>query len=233
MTKRFHADSAVVVLEDGAAGVALDGRPIRTPGGAAMSLPVSALAEAIAAEWAAQEGTVRPYSMPMMRLAATAIDRVGRERDAVVAEIAAYGGNDLLCYRAGAPEALVRKQAETWQPLLDWCARTHGARLAVTEGVTHIGQSPEALAALTVAIDAMDDFRISAISQLTAACGSLVIAMAVCARRIGAEDAIAASQLDEAWQAEKWGQDSEADARRENLAREITDAVRFLDLLDS
>jgi chaperone required for assembly of F1-ATPase len=233
VTKRFYTEAAVIAQEDGAFGVALDGRPIQTPGGAAFSLTVPALAEAIASEWAAQEGTVRPLSMPMMRLAATAIDRVGRERDAVVAQIAAYGGSDLLCYRAGAPQALVRKQAETWQALLDWCARTYGAGLAVTEGVTHIEQSPEALAALKTVVEAMDDFRLSALSQLTAACGSLVIALAVCARRIDGEEAIAASQLDEAWQAENWGQDAEAEARRKNLAREITDAVRFLEFLDN
>jgi chaperone required for assembly of F1-ATPase len=193
VTKRFYADSAIIAVADGESGVALDGRPIRTPGGALMTLPAPALAEAIAAEWSAQEARVQPLSMPLMRLAATAIDRVGRERDAVVAHIAAYGGSDLLCYRTSAPEAL---------------------------------------AALRSAVEAMDDFRLSALSQLTAACGSLLIALAVCARRIGAEEAIAASQLDEAWQAEKWGQDAEAEARRENLAREITDAVRFLDLLE-
>jgi len=197
-----------------------------------MSLPVPALAEAVAAEWAAQDGTVRPLSMPMMRLAVTAIDRVGRERAAVVAQLAAYGAHDLLCYRASAPESLVRRQAETWQPLLDWCARTYGAPLAATEGVTHVGQPPAALAALRAAVDAMDDFRVAALSQLTAACGSLVIGLAVCAGRIGAAEAIAASQLDEAWQAEKWGLDGEAETRRKNLAQEIIDAARFLDLLE-
>lgn len=233
MTKRFYTESAVVALEDGTFEVALDGRSIRTPGGVAMSLPAPALGEAIAAEWAAQDETVRPLSMPMMRLAATAIDRVGRERDAVVAQIAAYGGSDLLCYRASAPEALVRRQAETWQPLLDWCARTHGAELAVTEGVTHVAQPPEALAALKAAAEAMDDFHLSALSQLTAACGSVVLALAVSAGRTDTAEAIAASQLDESWQAEKWGQDAEAQARRENLAREITNAVRFQELLDN
>ncbi|MDH3229889.1 MAG: ATPase [Alphaproteobacteria bacterium] len=232
MTKRFYTEAAVIALEDGASGVALDGRSIRTPAGAALALPLPALAEAVAAEWAAQEGTVRPLSMPMMRLAATAIDRVGRERAAVVAQIAACGAHDLLCYRAGAPEPLVRRQAETWQPLLDWCARTCGARLAVTEGVTHVEQPQEALAALTATVDAMDDFRLAALSQLTAACGSLVLALAVCAGRTDAAGAIAASQLDEAWQAENWGSDAEAETRRANLAREITDAVRFLELLD-
>lgn len=232
MTRRFYKEAAVTALEDGAFGIVLDGRPVRTPGGALVAVPASPLAEAVAAEWAAQDGTVRPLTMPMMRLAATAIDRIGRERDVQVVQIAAYGGNELLCYRADAPEALVRRQAETWQPLLDWCAETYGAQLAATGGVTHVEQPPESLAALRAAVAEMDDFRLAAVSQLTAACGSLVLALALCAGRIDAAEAVAASQLDEHWQAETWGRDAEAEARRATLAGEITDAERFLQLLD-
>jgi chaperone required for assembly of F1-ATPase len=232
VAKRFYEQAAVTVAGGGGHGIALDGRPIRTPGGVRLAAPNSALAEAIAAEWAAQEGEIRPLTMPMMRLAATAIDRVAAERAAIVDQIAAYGGSDLLCYRAETPAPLVERQAALWQPLLDWAAETHGARLAVTHGITHVAQEQAALDALRAAADALDDFRLAAVSQLTAGCGSLVIALAVSAGHIGAEEATAASLLDEKWQAEQWGEDAEATERRRTLAREIADAMRFLDLLD-
>lgn len=231
MSQRFFGDAAVVVLTDGAFGVALDGRPVRTPGGAALTMPSEALAKAIATEWAAQDGKIRPLSMPMMRLAATAIDRIGRERDAVVEQLVAYGGSDLLCYRAEGPEALVRRQDAIWQPLLDWAAEAFGATLAVTEGVTHVSQPSEALAGLRQAVEAMDDLEVAALSQLTAGTGSLVVALAVWVGRIGADEAVAASQLDEHWQAERWGKDAEAQARLEIRAHDIADAARFLELL--
>ncbi|UCH76140.1 MAG: ATPase [Rhodospirillales bacterium] len=218
-------------MGDGGFGVALDGRPVGTPAGAALRLPTAGLADAIAEEWAAQEKLVRPHSMPMMRLAAAAIDRVGRERDAVVGQIAAYGGSDLLCYRACGPGELVRRQAETWQPLLDWAEEALGAPLAVTTGVTHAAQPPESLSALAARLEAMDDFQIAAQSQLTAACGSLVLSLAAAAGRIGVEETIAASQLDEEWQAEIWGRDKDAEDRRTALAAEITSAIRFLELV--
>ena len=170
--------------------------------------------------------------MPLMRLAATAIDRIGKERAANVDQIAAYGGSDTLCYRADSPAALVERQAELWQPLLDWAAEAHGARLTVTQEITHVAQDRAALDALRAAVAALDDCRLAAVSQLTASCGSLVIALAVSGRHIGAAQATAASQLDEQWQAEQWGRDAEAAERHENLAREIADAVRFLELLE-
>lgn len=231
MTKRFYKEAAVIDAEGGGYGVALDGRPIRTPGGVPLTAPTRALAETIAAEWDAQEDEVRPLTMPMMRLAATAIDRIGSERAVIVDQIAAYGGSDLLCYRAESPAPLVERQAALWQPLLDWAAEAHGARLTATQGITHIAQDPAALDALRAAVEALDDCHLAAVSQLTASCGSLVIALALAASHIGAGEATAASLLDEDWQIEKWGHDAEALERRGNVAREIADAARYLKLL--
>jgi len=231
VSKRFYKQVAATATEGGGHIIALDGRPVRTPGKMLLTAPTAALAEAIAGEWAAQEEEILPATMLLMRLAATAIDRIGKQRLAIVEQIAAYGGTDLLCYRAERPEELVVRQVELWQPLLDWVAEAHGARLAVTHGIAHTAQDRGALDALRAAVEEQDDFRLAAVSQLTASTGSLVIALAVAARRVSAEEATAASQLDETWQAEKWGHDREAAHRREALAQEIDAAARFLDLL--
>lgn len=219
-------------LEGGDHEGALDGRRVRTPKGDPLTVPTAALAAAIAAEWEAQQDGIEPSSMPMMRLAVTATDGIGAARGEVVDRIAAFGGSDLLCYRAAGPEELARRQAAQWQPVLDWAAATYGARLAVTEGVVSVAQDPAALAALRSAVEGFDDFPLAALSQLTAACGSLVLALAAASRRLDVEATVAASQLDELWQAEKWGHEAEAANRRRALVTEIADAVRFLDLLD-
>src|SRR5437016_8851723 len=91
-------------------GIALDGRPMRTPGRNELIVPSAALAEAIAAEWEAQQGDIRPATMPLTRLAATAIDRTRAQRELVVAETANYAGTDLVCYRAEHPPALIRSE---------------------------------------------------------------------------------------------------------------------------
>lgn len=230
--KRFYKDATAVSSDEGGYGVALDGRPVRTPGGAQLSVPLKALAEAIAGEWREQGDEIWLPAMPLTRLAATAIDRIGSERAAIAGRIAAYGESDLLCYRAEEPAALVARQTEHWQPLLDWAAAEYGARLAVANGITPVTQDAAALAALARAVEAHDDFRLAGLSQLAATCGSVVLALAVTAGRIDAQQAVAASQLDEDWQAEKWGQDDEAIARREARAGEITSAARFLELLE-
>jgi chaperone required for assembly of F1-ATPase len=212
-------------------GVALDGRAMRTPGRNELIVPSEPLAAAIAAEWESQRDEIRPATMPLSRLAATAIDRTATQREQVVAETAKYAGTDLVCYRADHPPELAARQQSVWQPLLDWATLRYDAALAVTSGVIPARQSDAALRAFAAAVAALDDFRLTALHTLTAACGSLVIALALLEGRVDPATAFAASQLDETFQIEAWGEDAEAAARRRALEADIESAARFLSLL--
>jgi len=227
--KRFY-ERAVVVEEDGRFTVVLDGRPARTPVGAPLTLPTRALALAVAAEWAAQDGEIQADAMPLTGLANSAVDGVAPDRPGAVVHVVKYAATDLLCYRARTPLDLVRRQHAEWQPLLDWAEETHGAALVVTEGIAPVDQPPAALDALRVAVEALDDMELASLARLTAACGSLVVALAVAAGRIGAGEAYALSQLDETYQIEKWGADAEAVALRDRLCADIAAAAAFLEL---
>lgn len=228
--KRFYK-SAAAAPSGGGWAVELDGRPVKTPLGELLAVPAEALAGAIVGEWDAQGEKIEPASMPMMKLAATAIDRVMTQRAQVVADIARFGESDLLCYRADHPEALVARQTETWQPLLDWAASDLDARLQVTAGVSPISQDSAALGAVRAAVDGHDDFELVALHTLTVSAGSVVIGLAAAKGHIDAAAAANAALLDELYQAELWGIDKEAEARRRAISGEIENAARFLDLL--
>jgi chaperone required for assembly of F1-ATPase len=216
---------------DGGWGVVLDARPLRTPAKRELRLPSEKLAAAIAEEWDAQDPDIRPETMPLTRLAATAIDRTAEKRTEIVAETAAYAGTDLVCYRAAHPPALAARQEAVWQPLLDWAAGRYDAGLQITAGIVPVAQSPASLKAYAAAVASLDDFCLTALQAATAACGSLVIALALFEGRLDADAAFAASQLDETFQIEAWGEDSEAAARRAALAADIAATARFFELL--
>lgn len=213
-------------------GVSLDGRPLRTPAKRELLVPSEALAAAIAAEWDAQNPDIRPQTMPLTRLAATAIDHTATERDKIVAEVANYAGTDLLCYRADHPPALAARQETVWQPLLDWAAGRYDAGLAVTVGIVPMAQSAASLKVYAGVVGTFDNFRLTALHAATGACGSLVIALALHEGRLDAAAAFAASQLDETFQIEAWGEDAEAARRRAALAADIDATAKFLELLD-
>jgi chaperone required for assembly of F1-ATPase len=234
--KRFYAQAsweAVTPPETPGASfrVLLDGKAVRTPAKAEMTLPAPALAEAIAAEWQDQGEDVVARSLVLTGLAWTAIDQVGPSRESVVEEVAGFAAHDLLCYRAEAPADLAARQQALWQPLLDWAARDLDAPLAVTAGVVSIEQPAVALTALRKAVAARNNFELTALSAVATAAGSLTIALALVAGRIDATAAFDAAQLDESYQIERWGEDPEAARRRTAIKADIETAARFLTLL--
>ena len=228
--RRFYKKAEAVERSAGH-GIALDGKPIKTPGKREFIVPTGALAAAIAEEWDAQQGEVRPATMRLTRLAATTLDRAAAQRDALVEQITNYAGTDLVCYRATHPPALAARQQVVWQPLLDWAVLRYDAPLTVTAGIIPKSQSPASLRAFAAAVGELDDFSLTALHCATTACGSLVIALALLEGRLSAGEAFAASQLDETFQIEAWGEDSEQAERRRALAADIEAAARFLSLL--
>jgi len=221
-----------VAPRQSAAGFAvmLDARPVRTPARHPLELPSAALAHAIAAEWDAQQDEIVPATMPVMQIAATAIDRVSPDAAAYAGRIAAYGETDLVCYRADSPQALVARQWATWQPLVEWAAEAFEAPLTVTGGVAPVSQPAASLAALHAAVSAHSIFELAALGLAATASGSLLIALALSHGRLDADAAYAAGVLDESWQIEQWGADEEAEARRQNVRADIDAAARFFAL---
>lgn len=230
--KRFYQQARILSSGPGY-GVALDSKPVKTPGKRDLIVPSSALAGAIAAEWNTQEGELRPAEMALTQLANTAIDRVGPQRGLIVQQIADYAGTDLVCYRATRPPELTARQQAVWQPLVDWAVMRFDAPLETTAGVIPIAQSPASLNAFAAAVAEHDDYALAALHLATAAAGSLVIALALAEARLDAEQAFAASQLDESFQIEAWGEDTEQSRRRQALAGDIAAAANFLTLLRS
>ncbi len=207
--RRFWTTASAVATEGGFT-VQLDARPVRTPLKAPLVLPTLALAEAVAAEWQAQPGKVDPETMPFTRTANSAIDKVAPQMDEVAAMLAAYGGSDLLCYRAEGPQELVARQSEAWDPILDWAAGVLDAPLRVTAGVMHVEQPAASLATLHELVGRMTPFQLAAFHDLVAMSGSLVLALALVRGRITVDDAWRLSRIDEDWQISQWGEDEEA-----------------------
>jgi chaperone required for assembly of F1-ATPase len=209
--------------------VALDGRPVRTPGRVPLALPTDALGEAIADEWRAVGETVDPRAMPLTGLANAAIDRVGPDLATFAAGLARYGESDLLCYRAAAPEPLVERQAAAWDPPLAWARGRYDVHFAVATGVMHVAQPPLTIQRLGDAVAARDAWALAALSPIVTITGSLVLALALAEEAMTADAIWAASTLDEDWQAELWGVEPLAVQARAVRRAEFDAGVRFLE----
>lgn len=209
-------------------GIALDGRPVKTPMKLALRLPTRPLAEAVAAEWEAQGETLDPASMILTKLANTALDRVAANRSAIEAEMLDYANSDLVCYRADRPPDLVQRHTRQWDPVVDWARSALDAPFTVTMGVMHQPQPEEAIKAFRAVLADLTDFELAAFHTLMTLTGSALIALMLALRAISPEEAWITAHVDEDYQIEHWGEDAEAEARRAARLREFMSACRFL-----
>ncbi|MFZ3583009.1 ATP12 family chaperone protein [Loktanella sp. DJP18] len=207
--KRFWTQAEAVQRET-RFSVELDGRPVKTPYKQPLILPTLAMAEAIALEWQAQSDLIDPTTMPATRAANSAIDKVAPQHAEVVDILAAYGENDLLCYRAAQPQALIDQQAAAWDPWLAWAAQALEAPLHVTTGVMPIDQPAQSIARMHARVARFDNFALTGFHDLVQLSGSLVLAFAVAAGKLTAHAAWPISRVDENFQISQWGDDEEA-----------------------
>jgi chaperone required for assembly of F1-ATPase len=226
MPKRFY--KVVSVTDD--LCIALDDRKVKTPMKVALQLPTRRLAEAIAAEWEAQTTHINPGAMALTKLANTAIDRATRHRAEIIAEMVAFAGSDLVCYRAEGPGVLVDRQNMLWDPILAWANQHLDACFTSCIGIMHQPQPAASLSAVQRHIEGFNPFALAASHNLATLSGSALIALMLQSTAISADEAWAAAHLDEDWQTSQWGEDDEAKARRQGRQKEFMGCVEFLTL---
>ena len=224
--KRFYKEAGIAETNGGFA-IMLDGKPIKTPSGRTVTVPVRAIAEAIAVEWGAQEDTIDPLTMPLTRFAnsvvESVVDRVALVRD----DVPRYFQSDLLFYRAGHPQALVEKEAAHWDPVLFWAADTLGAHFILGEGIMHVRQPDSAVEAARAVLPE-DPWSVAAVHVVTTLTGSALLALALTCDARDPDQVWDAAHVDEDWNRDQWGVDEEVAARRAAREVDFRAAVRIL-----
>lgn len=227
--KRFYKAVSVAAV-DGGWQVQLDGRGIRTAGKRAQVVPSATLAEAMAQEWAGQGEEIDASAFIFRDMADYAIDVIAPDPQVAISAIMPYAGTDTLCYRDEEGSALFRRQVARWDPLLAAAEARYDIRFERVSGIVHRPQPAETLARLERVVTAHGPFALAALQTLTSLAASLVVGLA--ALEPGAEPQALwdAANLEEDWQAELWGKDAEAEARRARRLRDFTAAMRFAEL---
>jgi chaperone required for assembly of F1-ATPase len=229
--KRFYTGAGITETPDGFA-ITLDGKPVRTPSRRPLAAPVREIARTIAAEWDAQKEIVDPTTMPVTRLANSVIDAVAERVELVADDIAKYFHSDMLFYRAGHPSELVANEAAHWDPVLIWAADTLGAHFILAEGIVHVRQPDQAVAAARAALPA-DPWSIAALHVVTTITGSALLALALMHGVLDEDQVWTAAHVDEDWNVRQWGVDEEVAARRLARLLDFRAAAGVLKALDS
>jgi len=231
LPKRFYKEASVSE-SGGTFSVLLDGKSAKTPARNALALPNAKLASAVAAEWNSIESEIDPVRLPLTRLANLAIDAIANAPQPVIDEFVQYAASDLVFYRAEGPEGLVTLQNERWNPVLDWAASKLNARFMLAQGVIHVRQTDESLAAIREAAEQLEKpFALAAAASATNIGGSALIALALANGVLSGDEAWNAAHVDEQWNISQWGEDDEAQRRLAARHAEFSAAAKMLTLL--
>ena len=237
LPKRFYA---AVNLQHNGEGFAimLDGKNVRTPMGKLLQCASQQLAQQICAEWEAQVEVINADLMPLTRLLNIALDRVEMDRAALLADIANYCETDLLFYRAplkdsalpidSPNEKLRQLQLQHFEPILEWVATQHGLQFVVTDGVMPVPQPEASVQKLLQHFASANGHELTALAMLVPILGSALLALALWQGEMSIEQGLIASRLDEAVQAEQWGEDAETVAKWDAKCRDARAAAFFL-----
>ena len=235
--KRFYKLVSTSQEAEGWA-IHLDGKPVKTPMKTALLVPNEALAGEVMQEWAAQEEQIDPDTMPLTQILSTQIDRVSLQREAMSAEILKFLDTDLLCYRApkDQPVGQAEKQAESWEPWLDWFDQRFGMKLEITSDLIALKQPSAAHDAVKETVEALDDERFTALQLCVPLAGSLVLGLAFIERAITPHELYAAVRVeerfkDEIYDAEKYGRDPLQEKKDAAMMRDLEASAIFLKLL--
>lgn len=236
MIRRFYKDVTLGPVPGEVPGadprgwqVLLDGRGVKTVGGADQVIPALPLAEALAGEWRGQGEQIDPASLPLRDMADYAIDILGGNPEGAAEGLLAYAETDTLCYRADPDEPIHARQWALWEPLLTAFEAVHGITLIRVSGVLHRPQPTAALAVLKAKLLTLDPFALAGVEAMTKLAASLITALAALDATHEDEPRALwqAVCLEEEWQAELWGRDWEAEERRKRREADFLRACAF------
>jgi chaperone required for assembly of F1-ATPase len=114
---------------------------------------------------------------------------------------------------------------------MNWAARQFQSIWQTASGIEPAIQTQETHRGVRARLEALDSMRLAAACVMASVFSSLLLTIAVLAGEVSAEEAFELSRLEEEVQAEQWGRDAEAQARKARVKAEIQAVSRFLGLL--
>ncbi|KAI0496990.1 hypothetical protein KFK09_023316 [Dendrobium nobile] len=233
--KRFYKEVTTRMADDGNGWtVMLDYRTLKTPYKRPLKLPNLALAKAIAAEWEYQQTDgIRPFTMPLMKLACTAIERVPLTRVKIIKNLIDKFHHDLVFCRSPGDTDLTKgvreKQEEKIDPLIEWLQSEFGFKPKLHSSLFGCKQDNHFVNAIENVLQKTTDCELAAIDAIAASAHSLVIALAILRERLNIEETMELIRLEEDLQVDKWGLvEGGHDVDIADLQVQISSAVVFL-----
>jgi chaperone required for assembly of F1-ATPase len=236
--RRFYDAANVIEEKDDTFSIELSGERLKKPvfvksqEHEKLFIPTKAIADKIAEEWQEQKENIDFNTMPITRIAITAMDYVITGRDDILNKMYSYMETDSICYRSDRHPKLTVIQQKELNPIIEWMKEKFDVHMMVTKGIMPIPQFPDSIDNLKNILQGYDNHKLTIAYLAASTCSSVVLAIALLEKRINAKEAFDLSNLDETFNMENWGMDPIIIKRRKEIQADINSYVEFLELLE-
>lgn len=156
-----------------------------------------------------------------------ATQEISQYRQDIIKRLMQYAGTDLLLFW-GTNKDVMARQEKIWQPLLEWAKEEFHTKFVKTHQLDVPVQDKQTGIRFKLFLESLSDKELAAYYLAALNMRSVLLAAALVKGRINAREAFEAAYLEELYQAEVWGSDDEAEAKRQERLQELCDIEKFL-----
>lgn len=239
--KRFYKQ-AHIGMKDHGYPLLLDNRRAKTPSGQDFLCDSPSLADAIIAEWNAQDpdGLIDPITMPISQFQITKIDFVDGKQDAIFKHIQDYIDGDILFYWADQDQdRLITRQEKHWRPWLNWAqdfTRTQQNAADFTFKTTHdigfLNQDRRWHDMISQYVGGLNMHQLALFYMIGNMCKSMVLPLAFLNQAAEPEDVFQAACLEEIDKQDLYGEtDPQSTAHLARIRQDFINAYSYFELI--
>ena len=211
--------------------ILLNDKKLKTPLKKELTLSNHLMAKEVLKEWDQSSDIIKTDDLVFYGLLSTAIDRVREEKNSYINDIINFIDTDLICYRADNPIDLISFQNKQWDPIISLIEKYINNNVSVFKGVMPSQQNSKVHDKVKNFVVELSDIQISVLHRITNLIGSVFLALCILKKDLSNKQAFELSFLDELWQAENWGYEEDASAKRKKIRTELNRLILFIDCI--
>ncbi len=152
---------------------------------------------------------------------------IKQHRAEIIDRLVNFALNDVLLFWS-TDKDVKKEQQEKWLPILRWVDETLNARFKQTTSLETEKTDKKATHELKKYLDSLSDKELTSFYIAALNMRSVLLAVAMIKGRINAAEAFELSELEELYQARKWGSEPVAEARRNSIKDSLISAEKYL-----
>ncbi|MBE6452315.1 MAG: hypothetical protein E7012_02355 [Alphaproteobacteria bacterium] len=156
-----------------------------------------------------------------------ATEEISAYKEEIIDNLLKFATTDVLLFW-GSDENLQKRQEQEWEPVLSWAREEFGGKYKTTKSLDVQKENLDSGMGFKKFLEKLDDKQLAAFYLAALNMRSVLLASALVKGKINSEQAFKAAYLEELFQAEAWGKDEEAEAKREERRQELYDIEKFL-----